>query len=391
MPSEGIFMNVLLRPFFCLLLFFCFQYPLATFAADKLLTDGLLFENSYLHPGKLDFNYLHTDLNDTYNHILWSPVFKGGFGIIENDTGSKTKYSGGFIRPLFPEDGKNMGELILGYNETNTPTTYTYEYQGEYRLPSGLGFGAGAVESRNGGADIDFFKLSYRNKIDTWNYILSPQYQDYEGAQETVGGYAAFYNDILMMTYGNDGEQWRSALGFIAPKNSTTLRPALEAFFTDNSIGDLDGSRVWFVNLTLNFKGGFLSHPARLGRAMGPQGLEFGNPLGFLTPTWNRRLDVWELGGIADFRLFRTETANGAETNKYEALVFPFQAMDKKTNILDYIYAGGFVNRNRPAADSDGVMTGVFGDIGPLQVSVGADYNNDTYEKRITIGLIDKF
>ncbi len=384
-------MNTLTKFLICICFYCLLTCASTSSAAENPLANGLTFDNAYLHPGKLDFTYLHTEANDTYNTIWWSPVLKGGFGIIETDNSSKTRYSGGFIRPLFPEDGKNMGELILGYNETNTPTTYTYEYQGEYRFPSGFGIGGGAVESRNGGADIDFFKLSYRNKIDTWNYILSPQYQDYEGAKETVGGYVAFYNDILMMTYGNDGEQWRSALGLIAPKNSTMLRPALEALFTDNSVGDLDGSRVWFVNMTLNFKGGFLSHPARLGRAMGPQGLEFGNPLGFLTPTWNRRLDVWELGGIADFRLVRTETANGAETNKYEALVFPFQVIDKKTNILDYIYAGGFVNRNRPAVDSDGIMAGVFGDIGPLQVSVGADYNNDTYEKRITIGLIDKF
>ena len=40
---------------------------------------------------------------------------------------------------------------------------------------------------------------------------------------------------------------------------------------------------------------------------MGPQGLEFGNPLGFLFPTWNRRLEVWELGKLGAARFERIE------------------------------------------------------------------------------------
>ncbi len=62
------------------------------------------------------------------------------------------------------------------------------------------------------------------------------------------------------------------------------LRPAVEVLYVDNTIGHFSGTRNLFANVTLKYGGGFLSHPARLGRAMGPQGTEYGNPLGFLTP-----------------------------------------------------------------------------------------------------------
>ena len=55
---------------------------------------------------------------------------------------------------------------------------------------------------------------------------------------------------------------------------------------------------------------------------MGPQGVEFGNPFGFLRPTWNHRANTWELGGLANFRAVRTRSASGAIAEKYE-LPFP--------------------------------------------------------------------
>ena len=77
--------------------------------------EGLSFGNQYLHPGKADVHYLHTGTTDEVNVIWWSPVFKGGAGLIDFDAGGQTEYSGGYIRPLFPGDGKDKGELILGF------------------------------------------------------------------------------------------------------------------------------------------------------------------------------------------------------------------------------------------------------------------------------------
>jgi hypothetical protein len=222
-----------------------------------------------------------------------------------------------------------------------------------------------------------------------WNYVLTIQFQEKDD-QGSGGGYGAIYNDVIMLTYGNDGEQWRGSLGYIATDANPLFRPAFEVLYVDNTIGDYDGTRFLFVNATLAYKGGFLSHPVRLGRAMGPQGLEFSNPLGFLRPTWNRRLDVWELGGLVDFRLVSVEEPTGDRADKYEILAFPFQ-LDGRANLFDHFYVGGFHSAKSADIDSSGIMGGFFGKIGFLTVGVGADYDLDTEENRIIVGLIDKF
>ena len=363
--------------------FFFFFLKVGYIFADE----GFSFDTKYLHPGKSDFHYLHTETTDEYNFIWWSPVFKGGSGVIDYDNADQTEYSGGYFRPLLSKDGK--GELILGFLQVDTVSRYSYEFQGEYRFPFGLGFGAGFVSGSNGDADVGFGKISYRKQCSDWSYIVETQLQEMAG-EESPGGYGAVYNDQFMLTYGNDGEQWRAVAGYIAPSNESMFRPTFEALYVDNTIGDIDGNQFLFINATLNFKGGFLSHPARLGRAMGPTGLEFGNPLGFLSPTWNRRLDVWELGDLCDFRLVRLETPAGVTTEKYEALVYPFQ-FDQEDNLLDRFYLGEFYSKSRPGKDSFGIMGGLFGKFSFLNIGVGIDYDLDTHEKRIYFGIIDKF
>ena len=364
-----------------------FGFLLISSADSAFSSEGLSFENKYFHPGKADFHYLHTKTTDEYNLIFWSPGFKGGAGLIESDTVGPTNYSGGYFRPLLPKDGH--GELILGFLQVDTATTYSHEFQGEYRFPFGLGFGGGSVSRSEGGSDVEFGKITYRNDWEEWKYILATQYLG-TGPEESTGGYIALYNDQLMATYGNDGEQWRSAFGFIAPKSESMLRLALEVLFVDNAIGTFDGAHFLFINATMKFQGGFLSHPARLGRAMGPTGLEYGNPLGFLQPTWNRRLDVWELGGLGDFRLVRTNSPTDVVNEKYEALVYPFQ-FDQENNLLDRIYMGGFYSYASNAEEATGIMGGLFGKLGFLQAGVGVDHNLETDETRISIGIIDKF
>ncbi|MCK5602914.1 hypothetical protein KAR91_13615, partial [Candidatus Pacearchaeota archaeon] len=351
-------------------------------------SQGFSSDSKFLNPGKIDFHYSHTRNTDEYNFIGWTPLFKGGWGHIDFDGGGQTDYVGGYISPLLKEN--NKGELILGFLQVDSDTSYSYEFQGEYRFPFGLGFGGGSVSRNNNAGDTYFGKLSYRNKYSSWNYIVSAQHQDVSIGKESPGGYIAVYDDILMLVYGNDGEQWRSTFGVIAPKNDSMFRPALEVFYVDNTIGNIDGNQFLFVNATLKFKGGFLSHPARLGRAMGPTGMEFGNPLGYLSPTWNRRLDVFELGDVADFRLVRSKTPSGVVTEKFEVLAYPFQFREKE-NLLNYFYAGGFYSTDSVAGDSSGILGGIFGKVSFLQVGIGGDYNLDTDEKRIFLGIIDKF
>ena len=361
------------------MVFFPFAYT------NGFADDGLIFDNKF-HPGKIDFNYRHTETSYKYNAIWWSPFIKGGVGKVNNNDSNTTNYIGGYIRPLNPKDER--GELILGFNGIDKASGYAYEFQAEYRFPTGLAIGGGSVTRKNGGADIKFGKVSFRHKNQNWNWLIETQYQEI-ATEGSLGGYIAAYDEQFMFTYGNDGEQWRSVFGYISPKKETPFRPALEVMLVENKIGMIDGGQFLFVNATLQFKGGFLSHPARLGRAMGPTGIEFGNPLGFLSTKWNRRLETWELGALADYRLVRTRTPRGVVAKKHEVLIYPFQ-FDKNKNIFDKFYIGGFKERTIDN-HSLGVLAGFFGEVKFLQVGIGVDYDTDTNEKSIFVGFIDKF
>jgi len=341
-----------------------------------------------MEPGKLDFHYRHLTATEEsrYNAFLWTPMFRGGGGFFSPDDLPSVSYGGGYLRPLaaWPD----LGDLILGGGFVDGGPRQDYEFQAEYRLPMGLGIGGGFFDTENPATDVAFGKLTYRNKIQSWSYILELQIQEF-GDETSPGGYAAIYNDEWMFVGGIDGEQWRVTAGYIAPESTGHFRPAAELIYVDNSIGDLDGPRSWFGNLTLGYEGGFLSHPARLGRAMGPQGLEFGNPLGFLLPTWNRRLEVWELGGLAGARAERIEFPNGSVTERYEGLVFPFQPAQTGT-FLDGLFIGGAYIR-RPTEDTMSCLAGYFGPLKPFKVFAGVEYEFEPSETMAVAGVILPF
>jgi hypothetical protein len=255
-------------------------------------------------------------------------------------------------------------------------------------LPMGLGFGGGIVQTLNPATDVRFGKVTMRGKVKEWNYIVALQLQDF-GERTSPGGYLALYNDEWMLVGGTDGEQWRVTAGYIAPENNSLFRIAAEMLYVDNRIGLIEGPRALFGNLTLKYEGGFLSHPARLGRAMGPQGLEFGNPLGFLLPTWNRRLEVWELGRLGGARVERIEIAENVATERYEALVFPFQ-FARTNNFLDGFFVGGAYLTD-PVEESFSWLAGYFGSCKSVRVFAGVEHGIESEETSIVIGGIHTF
>ena len=366
---------------------------------------GLYSESPYLRPGKVDILYKSrgdTDV-DQLNAFIWTPVFKGGGGAIGPDNDFMTTYGGGFVRPLAPWPEK--GDLILGGQTVQTDFTSTYELQGEYRFPFGWGFGGGYVSTIDAHLDIVFGKLTYRNKLGDWNYILEVQGQDNEYTKVTPtglfgpivryshetrpGGYVAVFNDQWMGVGGYDGEQWRITGAYIAPEGWKYMRPVIEALYVDNSIGDIVGPRMLFANASLKFEGGFLSHPARLGRAMGPQGLEFGNPLGFLVPTFNRRLEVWEEGSLADFRAERIEFPNDTVAERYEGVFYPAQFQPHRS-IVDGLFVGMAWLKD-PTRDTPAVIGGVLTKVWPFQLSIGVEHQIDPEKTSFVVGLIDRF
>ena len=338
-----------------------------------------------LYPGKLDIFYFSTKSEaNRYNLIFWSPIFKGGFG----SSSHQNRYGGGFFRPLVALP--STGDLIIGLQSSEVGEESQIEIQGEYRFPFGLGIGGGIVERGEDYNDVTFTKLSYRNSWNGFQYILSFQEQQTAG-KNSSGGYLALYNEGLMGVLGSDGEQWRGTFGYVAPKSADTpWRPSLEILYVDNTIGNLVGPQFIFANATLGFRGGFLSHPARLGRAMGPTGLEFGNPLGFLNSTFNRRLNVWELGGIADFRLVRL-VLNGANTEFWETVFFPYQMFGVGRSFASNLFIGGQFNKYEDDDWTSIGMVGYFGRIGAFVINLQGNNNFNSEERSLFLGLIYPF
>lgn len=185
-------------------------------------------DSPYFKGGKLDAFYDRKDNGDfQVNSILWTPIFKGGHGVQISETGGQDiNYFGGFARPLLTRP--ELGDLILGAQEVLQGDSKQTEVQGEYRLPSGLGFGGGFVDRNLSNQDIKFAKISYRNEWQSIKYIASTQWQSFQG-QDSPGGYLALYNKQLMASWGSDGEQWRSTVGYVAPDRGVhELRPAIE-------------------------------------------------------------------------------------------------------------------------------------------------------------------
>lgn len=270
-------------------------------------------DSPYFKGGKIDAYYDHKDNGDfLVNSILWTPVFKGGHGVQISATGAQ--------------------EILQGDSKQT-------EVQGEYRLPSGLGFGGGFVDRSLSNQDIKFAKMSYRNEWQSIKYIVSTQWQSFQG-RDYPGGYVALYNKQLMTSWGSDGEQWRSTVGYVGPDQGLNeLRPGIEMFYVDNTIGQVNGSKDMMVTGSLGFRKGFLGHESRLGRAMGPTGVEFSNPLGYLNPNFNRRLTAWEVGDFINFRFIHKTLPNSGREETLETAIYPGQLL-RTDSLIDALFVG---------------------------------------------------
>jgi len=353
---------------------------------DWLPGECLQSDSPCVAPGKFDLLLRDDETSGSANLILWTPVLKGGFGVVETDGGARTVYGGGYARLL--GNDSNLGELIVGAAVVDVPGGTTFEVLAEHRLPSGLGVGAGHVSTVRARDEVTFVKLTFRTTIGSSGCIGAVLGQEV-GSERSAGAYVALFDERWMGVAGYDGEQWRATIGFVAPeRDGARFRPAFEGLFVDNGVGDRNGPTFLFVNGTLGFRGGFLSQPARLGRAMGPQGLEFGNPLGFLRPTWNRRLDPWELGGLASVRWARTDLPGHGLSQQVEAVVFPAQIRGSR-GWFDGVFVGGFWSD--AGATTSGIIAGYSGTVGCLLASGAVRWSLDPEELAVVVGLIDRF
>ncbi len=298
-----------------------------------------------------------------------------------------------------------------------TPAAAFWDVQAEHRHAFGLTYGGGAYQLGATKQSINYWgKVGFRKTIKKWSFIVSIQVTPLtNGSKNTIehigpGGYVALYHPVFMVvggyTYNHPNgttvaPQFRTCLGLMSPKEGAKYRPVFEALYIDNNVGDFKGVRYLWSNFTLGFDGGFLSHAARLGRAMGPTGLEFGNPLGFLANpaaviNWNRKLTTWEMGRMINFRqenfVFDQTTKN---YNGYAQVVFnPFQ-FDNKTNLLDPFFIGtefvySYTEVNKTLTKQGGLLLGYFYNTKIFSANAGVEYVFKTKQPIITIGMIYK-
>lgn len=341
----------------------------------------------YFKGGKIDAFYDLKDNGDfQVNTLLWTPVFKGGHGVQISETGGQDiNYFGGFARPLLTRP--ELGDLILGAQQVLQGDSKQTEVQGEYRLPSGLGFGGGFVDRNLSRQDIKFAKISYRNEWQSIKYVVSTQWQSFQG-QDYPGGYIALYNKQLMASWGSDGEQWRGTLGYVAPELGVhELRPAIEMFYVDNTIGQVNGSKEMMVTGSLGFRKGFLGHESRLGRAMGPTGVEFPNPLGYLNPNFNRRLTAWEVGEFVNFRFIHKTLANAGREETLETAIYPTQLLgiDSWVNAL---FVGVGVTSPNPGQNGVSGLLGYHKRIDNIESSFRVQHDFDRDDTSIFFSFI---
>lgn len=343
--------------------------------------------SAYFKGGKLDTYYDRKDNGDfQVNTIAWTPAFKGGHGVQISETGGRDlNYFGGFARPFLTHP--EYGDLILGAQEILQGDGKQTEAQGEYRLPSGLGLGGGFVDRNQSNQDIQFAKISYRNEWQSIKYILSGQWEHVQN-QDYPGGYIALYNKQWMASWGNDGEQWRSTAAYVAPdQGEKQLRPAIEMFYVDNSIGKIHGSKDWMVTGSLGFRKGFLGHESRLGRAMGPTGVEFANPLGYLNPNFNRRLTAWEVGDFVNFRFIHRTLPNAGREETLETAVYPGQLLGLD-HWLSAAFVGLGVTSPHPGADGVSGLLGYHQRIDNLESSFRIEHDFDRDDTGFFFSLI---
>ena len=360
----------------------------AGWAASASATEAVESEIPELAGGKLDARVRAKEDRSHLNLMFWTPVAKAAYGRSESSQTAPTHVYGGFFRPLarYPA----AGDLLIGVNAVEAEKLDRSEAQVEHRLPIGLGIGAGYFES-DPGPLLRFAKLSYRSQVGALSFVLSAQAQNVAD-RTSPGGYLAVMTEHGFLGGGHDGEQWRAAAAFISPDLGGGLRPAVEAFYVDSSVGNMPGSQFLMISGSLGFEKGFLSHPSRLGRAMGPQGLEYANPVSFISAAWNRRAEIWELGKHAGFRYVRRQTEGSPTSYSAEAVVFPLQVVERG-GPLSYPFVGGY---SRQDGDSDGVDTrgvvaGAALPIAFLKTSLAIDYAFETEALGGTLILIDSF
>ncbi|TAE00441.1 MAG: hypothetical protein EAZ97_05915 [Bacteroidetes bacterium] len=375
--------------FYLFLLFICSQNifaqspPTLALNKDKQQIDSSKQKKIVLPIGLADFVYKKTATTNEYNALWWSPFLKGGAGMIDRQNQKTIKYAGVFWHPQ--RKIRNFGELLFGGHYIDDSEKKQVELKGEYRFPFGLGVGAGFADFGLENKNISFYRISFHQKNKNWNYILSTQIQQV-GNFTSYGTYLAYYDDKKMFAAGVDSEQYRLTFGYMAEiKKYKIYRLAFEAIWADRTLGTLYNNQNLLISGTFGYKGGFLSNEARLGRAMSASGLENTNPIIYLNNSWNRLLNLWEIGGLMNFRFTYNKISANNYSARAESIVFPFQ-YDRFTQIWDSFFVGGYHTRTYSEKNT-GIMLGWKQSVTIMNMAFQAEYDLNKKQFACTLGI----
>jgi hypothetical protein len=402
-PAKSNLASPVMRAVIVALLFFFFQagYSQADSAAIKR---AQRFAKNF-GPAKVDFITTFKEKYTNANAFFWSKSLKAGFGTVyKGDTSGVAHYGGAWFRPL--SFTKYKGDLIIGANYSMpTPAAAFWDVQIEHRHAFGLTYGGGAYQLGITKQSINYWgKVGFRKTIKNWSFIVSAQVTPLTNGSINLldrirpGGYAAIYHPTFMVTGGYAFTQFRTGLAIMSPKEGAKYRPVFDAIYIDNNVGRFTGARYLWVNSTLGFDGGFLSHAARLGRNMGPTGLEYGNPLGFLANpaaviNWNRKLNTWEMGHMVNFRLENFVLPNKNYNGYAQLVVNPIEFLKTKHPLLDPIFIGvefiyTYAEASKTLTKQGGFLLGYFYNVKQFSATAGVEYVVKTKQPVITIGMI---
>lgn len=315
-------------------------------------------------PGFADFRLGISENRVDGNLILRRPFLVAGASYDAIDGAPDVTGFGALARAAVGEAG--TGEWVLGGNYLASADSRQWEIQAKYITPGGFGLGAGLIDAE-ATDELWFVNGIARGKRGALNYQFSALIQSGPGGL-SPGGYAALYAEHLFISGGGDGEQWR-ILGAWSANSShdSAFDPSIEFLFVDNDVGHVNGEKFLFVNGSLKRNKGFLSTGSRLGRALGPQGLQFANPVSFLSQPWSRTVDVWEIGEILNIRFARRTLPDGAVNTLAQTVVFPMQALGSEARYRG-LFAG--IQHQRDASRSTALLFGHAGRLGRAWVSV---------------------
>lgn len=341
-----------------------------------------------LVPGKTDLLVRFTRDTREFGVMWWTPLAKLGAATLQRDRGGDVHLLGGYVRPFLGRPER--GEWVLGGNLASFQDGTDYEAQTEYRHPTGASVGAGFYDRRAGLPGAVFAKGGWRGRVGARVDLIAMTQMQRQVGRWSPGAYVALSDARFMVVGGHDGEQWRATAGWVANETRAAWRPAAELLYVDGGAGRLPGARVLFANATFGFRGGFLSHAARLGRAMGPQGLEFGNPLGFVTPSWNRRLETWELGELGGLRVLRTRTPAGRVSSSCEGLVFPLQLAGRRAGAASAVFLGA-AYESAPGTRTRRLLVGASARAARFVLSGGVYLSLDGGGAQAVFGVVRRF